>query len=506
LSEVGGEIGLRLKLVGSLEEDEALQALQAAPSELPTASERLEALAIALLRRQRPAEALDVLRRAQPDHLGGSWQALLAGVAHLQSGNPSLARQAFVDASEDAGLRPLAQSLLARAHLAQGYSDSAIAALNAALALWSDEPAWHAALADLYLADNDLDSALPHLQAAVELDPESAAWRLTYARALRDAGHLSDALQAYQRLLPLLPSEAQVWHEAGDLALAAGDFGQSETLFDRAAALAPTEPMHLVGKAQAMLAAGNLREARRQAESAIRLGGDRPDALQCLAVIAAKQGESDRAVELLDRAAAVAKNPSSLRQTRTRLLIDVGRAEQAAQELRSHLAALPDDDEAWSSLAEALEATQDYPAAGQALEAALRLRPRSAALHVRLARVERKAGQLDRALDLLRQAEGIDPLQRDLALELGQVYEARRELDHALDAYCRSTEANPRFPEAFRRAGHVFKALKAYAEAERMLERAAELDPTDTATLQQLAAVRALEFVHGGTYRMAVNP
>ncbi|MBF8257280.1 MAG: hypothetical protein HW375_2187, partial [Anaerolineales bacterium] len=46
----------------------------------------------------------------------------------------------------------------------------------------------------------------------------------------------------------------------------------------------------------------------------------------------------------------------------------------------------------------------------------------------------------------------------------------------------------------------------AYSEAESMLARAAELDPTDTATLQQLAAVRALELVHGGTYRMAVNP
>jgi tetratricopeptide (TPR) repeat protein len=297
-----------------------------------------------------------------------------------------------------------------------------------------------------------------------------------------------------------------VWHEAGELALAGGDFTQAESLFERAASIAPTEPQHLVGQAQAALAAGKMREARRWAESALRLGGDRPDALQCLAAVAAKQGEPDQALALLERAAAVAKDPVALRETRTRLLIEIGRAGLAAEELRTHLATNPDDDGAWRSLAEALEATEGFPAAGQALEAALRLTPRSAALHVRLARVERKSGQLDRALDLLRQAETLNPLEADLALELGQVYEARRELDHALDAYCRSAEAHPRAPEAFRRAAHVFKALKAYGEAERMLERAAELDPTDTATLQQLAAVRALEFVHGGTYRMAVNP
>jgi len=505
-TEKGRVVALRLRLARSIEDEEALSELQAHPADAPSENELLEALAAALLRRQQPSEALAALRRAQPDALGATWLALLAGMAHLQGGSPSLARQAFVDASADAGLRPVAQSLLARAHLAQGYSDSAIAALNSALTQWTDEPAWHAALADLYLTQRDLDAALPHLQSAVELDPENAPWRLTYARALRDAGHLSDALQAYQRLLPLLPADAQVWHEAGELAIAVGEFPQAETLFDRAASLAPTEAVHLVGKAQAALAAGKLRDARRHAESALRLGGDQADSLQCLATVAARQGEPDLAIELLDRAATVAQDATALRRTRTRLLIEVGRADQAAQELREHLAAVPDDDEAWSALGQALEATQDFPAAGQALEAAMRLSPRSADLHVRLARVQRKSGQLDHALDLLQQAEGLDPLHPELALEMGRVYEGRRELDRALEAYCRSTETNPRAPEAFRRAGHVFKSLKAYAEAEGMLARAAELDPTDTATLQQLAAVRALELVHGETYRMAVNP
>jgi tetratricopeptide (TPR) repeat protein len=499
-------LGLRLRLARVFDDDEALAGLRKLVSQEAADDATSEALAIALLRRQRPSEALEVLRLVHPSHLGSCWQALLAGIAHLQGGNPSLARQALVDASDDAGLFPFAQAMLARAHLAQGYSDSAVTALNAALSRWPDEPAWHEALADLYLATADYDAALPHLQSAVEFEPEHATWRLTYARALRGAGHLSDALAEFERVLPLMPAEAQVWHEAGDLALLAGAAAQAEARFDRAASLDPENPIHLVGKAQAALAGARLRDARRSAENAIRLGGERSDALQCLAEVAAKQGETERAIELLNRAQAVAHDETGLRRVRTRLLIELDRAGQAALELREHLAGNPEDDEAWPSLADALEATGDYPAAGQALEAALRLRPRSADLHVQLARIERKSGQLDRALDLLRQAETIDPLQGDLALEFGQVYEARRELDHALDAYCRATEVNPRAPDAFRRAGHVFKSLKAYAEAEAMLQRAADLDPTDTATLQQLAAVRALELVHGGTYRMAVNP
>ena len=501
----GRALSARWKLHSSADDDEALKALLDEAAATSPGGDTVEATAAVLIRRGRPSEALEILRRARSDVLGGSWRALLAGIAHLEAGSPSLARQAFTDGCADAGLRPVAQALLARAHLAQGYSESAIAALNSALSQWPDEPAWHAALAELYLADSDLDSALPHLQAAVELAPEEAAWRLAYARGLRDAGHVSEALGAFERLLPLLPSEAMVWHEAGELALAAREFDRAQTLFDHAASLAPSEPVHLVGKARAALSSGGLRDAQHYAEEALELGGERSDARQILAAVAARKGDADLAIEHLDRAAA-GGGSAELRRTRAALLIGLGRAEQAAQELRGQLEKDPDDEEAWSSLAEALEALANYPASAQALEAALRLQPRSADLNVRLARVERKSGQLDRALDLLRHAETVDPLQPELALELGEVYEARRELDHALDAYCRSTEVNPTSPQAFRRAGHMFKTLKGYAEAEAMLQRAVDLDPGDTATLQQLAAVRALQLVHGGTYRMAVNP
>ncbi len=85
------------------------------------------------------------------------------------------------------------------------------------------------------------------------------------------------------------------------------------------------------------------------------------------------------------------------------------------------------------------------------------------------------------------------------------MYEARREFDRALDAYRRAVESAPELVEPYRRAGAVLKSIKAYAEAGRMLARAAELEP-DPKTLQQLAAVRALELVHGATHTLAVTP
>jgi tetratricopeptide (TPR) repeat protein len=505
--KMGRLAALRLSLVKSQDgDDEALVALQSACQEETAGEEALEALAIALLARRRPLEVLEALRRIEPDMLGASWQAVLAGLAHLQTGNAALAEQAFDDATQDAGQRPMALALLARAQLARRNVEAAIGSLNEALSRWPEEPVWQATLANLYLEQGSLDSALPHLQSAAELEPEDSQVLLLLARTLRQAGHLGEALHAYERVLPLTPAMPGVWHEAGETAIACGDFARAESCFERAASLAPGEPKHVIGLADAALVAGKVRDARRHAERALRVAGEDSAALQCLAAVVAKQGEGDAALRLLDRAISAAEDPAPVRAARSRLLIDIGRADVAAAELRDYLAGAPEDEDGWRTLAEALEATGDLAEAGQAAEAALRLAPRSPLLHIQLARVSRKMGHLDRALDELRRAEEIRPLDPELSLEFGQIYEARRELDRALEFYLRSAELGPDSPAAFLRAAAVLKTLKAYADAGRMLERAAELDPTNTTALQQLAAVRALELVHGGTYSMAVTP
>jgi len=487
-------------------EDEALAGLQSACRDGDVNDEVVEALAIAFLSRRRPFDALEVLKQVQPDMLGASWQAVLAGLAHLQIGDAAVAERAFEDAALDAGLRPLALALLGRAHLARGERSEAIAALNEAVAQWPDEPAWQSSLASLYLEAGSLDAALPHLQTASELEPENSEVRLALARALRDGGHFSEALHAFERVLPHAPAQAEVWHETGEVAMACGDSARAESCFDRAASLAPGEPKHLIGAATAAVSAGKIREARGRAEAALRLAGNDPAALQCLAAVVARQGDSDRALELLNRAMSAAEDPAPVRTARCRLLIDIGRAAVAASELRDHLAANPEDEEGWRTLAEALEETGDLAAASLAVDHALRLAPRSSRLHVRQARISRKSGHLDRALAELRRAEELDPLDPELALEMGQVYEARREFEHALQAYQRAAEVRIHSPEPYRRAAAVLKSLKAYADAGRMLERAADLDPSDTTTLQQLAAVRALELVHGANYATAVIP
>ena len=84
------------------------------------------------------------------------------------------------------------------------------------------------------------------------------------------------------------------------------------------------------------------------------------------------------------------------------------------------------------------------------------------------------------------------------------VHEARREPNKALAAYQRAIAINPEDAEALFRASMLLKQQKAYEAAAEFLERAAKLDATNAETHQQLAAVRALQLVHGGIEAQAV--
>ena len=464
----------------------------------------LEGLAIALLRNEAAQDAFRVVRRLAPSALDGAWQPLLAGLCHLRLGNKDWAVQAFQAASSDAALAPLARALESTVEAAPGDGARSIASLNDAVAAWPNEPAWHLQLANLYLEREELDSALPHLQSAADLDPENGDAWLALARALREAGHPDDAQQAYEQVVRLLPGLGLVWKEAGAIALGRGDFERAATWFARAQAASPSDVEALVGAARADLGLGRTRQARQKAETALEQSPESPLALESLAEVMAADGEVDKAISMLERASSQSDRPGAIRAGRARLLINHGRGDQAVVDLKNALE--EDGDEAlWAALADALASLGRFDEALEAGGEAVRISPRNASHRVRMGRISRQAGYLDRALDELTQAESLAQPTTDLSMEQGQVFEERREFDRALQAYQRAVELNPGLAQAYLRAGLVYRSLKAYPQAARMFKHAVELAPQDASALHQLAAVHALQLVHGGFHPSAVT-
>ncbi len=467
--------------------------------------ESLEGLAIALLRKGRPAEAFDLVSPAASVPFG-RWQHLLGGIALIDMGQLDQARQSLHEASSDAAMRPLVDFLAARTYLHQGDPEAFGSRASDALVEWSDEAAWHFELANAYLQIGRPDAALPHLHQASELAPLVGDYSLALARTALQAGDLAGAQAGFGRAVEDNPAIGDVWKEAGLCALSNNDPRTADDWLEHARRLLPGDVETLVAAARASLGLDEVRQAHQHAQAAYHAAPEDSDVLQVLGEVFARQGKLDRALQSFDRALKHAVDPLPVHVARSRLLVHIGRAEQAVATLKSALAQAPESDAGWGALAEIEEAAGNLPEALDASSRAVLLSPHSLGHRMQLGRLCRKAGQLDRALDELLHAQAAGRTDGSLSFEIGRVYEDRREFKRSLDAYQRTIDLDSSHGEAHFRAGVVLKQIKAYPQAGKMLKRAVELNPKDPEALHQLAAVRALELVHGGIAQQAVAP
>ncbi len=303
--------------------------------------ETLEGLAIAHLRKGRAEEALSLVGPGTTAP-SGRWEHLITGIACTALGRPEEARQAFHEACSDAALRPLASYLSARTYLIQADVEAFAANASNALVEWSDEPAWHFELANAYLQLGQPDAALPHLHQAAELEPGAADYALALARTAQQVGDMSGAQSAYARAVEISTSDGQMWKEAGVCALANSDPTTAKEWFDSARRLLPGDVETLVGSARASLALDDVRLAHQHVQAAYHLAPDNSEVLQVLGLVFAQQGKLDRALQSFDQALRRAGDPLPVHIARSRLLVQIGRPEQAVTALKAAIAETPE--------------------------------------------------------------------------------------------------------------------------------------------------------------------
>lgn len=458
-----------------------------------------ESWSIALMREGRHERALEALAEATNSRQRYSdWTPLLAGIAHLSLESFSIARKAFGAVPKGSPLYPVAAYFSAQTWQHEDRLNEAINALNSALLAWPNEPTWQHELASLYLDLGKPEAALPHLQEALEARPQAAKIRLSYARALKDTGQWQEAEAVYAQALTERPDAASVWKEAGEVALALGDGDAAEKRYERALRIDPGDPAARIGAARAAVARGDSRSAKRHTEKAM----DRPPSearyLVQLAELLTEQDRDEQALSIYDKALRTAESSLSVHRSRSRLLLKLGRAQEAIATLERVVEADPGDDEIWHVLAQAYELARHPDQAVDALRMALDIRPGAKAYRLKLARLQREAGHLDQALAQLTQLEQDAPPDPQVAFELGRVHQERRQPKMALHSFERAIELNPDSAAAHFHAGIALKTLKAYGRSAAMFRKAADLNPNDSDALHQLAAVQALELVHGG--------
>jgi Flp pilus assembly protein TadD len=266
----------------------------------------------------------------------------------------------------------------------------------------------------------------------------------------------------------------------------------------------PSDVGVMIGSSRAAMALGNMKLALEHARKAYRLAPNNVEVLTGLGDVFAHKGKLEKAVQIYDRALRVSEDDRYVQLSRNKLLLRLGRTEEAVADLRTLTEAVSEFEDAWAALSEAYSSNGDNDAALEAASKAAQLAPRNVEYQLLLGRKFKESGQLDQALNVLTKASSLAPVDARIARELGDVHQARRQLTQALDAYLHAITLDPKEPAAYKQAGLILKVLKSYGQAADMFEKVVSLNPLDPDALHQLAAVRALQLVHGGMEKQAV--
>ncbi len=183
------------------------------------------------------------------------------------------------------------------------------------------------------------------VEAALSRDSMSAeAWLArAYLDLMEDRRDPGRAVPAFERSLALDPSNPEAYHQYGQTLMTIGRYGEAAAAYHGALALDPTRAMTMVPLGALAYRGGNVVEARRWADSAVKVGPEIPYAWSIRADLRAATGDPAGGVEDAERALAIDPSyPIPARAALASSLFRAGDTARAVSELDRAIAALVD--------------------------------------------------------------------------------------------------------------------------------------------------------------------
>jgi tetratricopeptide (TPR) repeat protein len=209
--------------------------------------------------------------------------------------------------------------------------------------------------------------------------------------------------------------------------------------------------------------------------------------LSVAAAVANSAGQRPRALELLDRAIALAPEAGSYRRQAGQILLNGRDFSPARAQLEKAVAVNPTDSDAWLLLVNTLRGLGQDDAAANTLLRGLAQCPQSPSLHLEYARWLKSAGRLDEAIKEFRHGYQLRPSEASPLVELASVYFAAGRNPDAVAALHLALERQPDHPMALATLTYYAISLKDEPEA---LRRWAQVRRQPKTPAQVVAGLR----------------
>ncbi|CAG9235317.1 putative Protein O-GlcNAc transferase [Paraburkholderia tropica] len=307
------------------------------------------------------------------------------------------------------------------------------------------------------------------------VDPALTAGTFADAVAAWRAGAHDDARARCARLIAANAHDADALHLAGILDTPR-DRLAARALIERALAVR-ADANFLVSLALTYDASTQASAAIATLERALALQPDSVIALNNLANLHARQGDTARALALFERVLALAPDYAAAYYNYGSLLLTSGAPERAEAPLRRAVALDAGYVNAWNNLANALIALNRTGEARALLEHARTLAPDAPDVLTNLGCLLRAIGRHDEARDALSRALVRQPGNAAAWNNLGNVNVDLARPDDALVCFRRAIEIDAQFANAHSNLGNVFKNMGRIEDAIAAYRRALACDP-----------------------------
>lgn len=256
----------------------------------------------------------------------------LGGVALLRSGRPEEALQRFASLSPDGRLRQPLLLYTAQALHATNRVSEAELLLRTLVQERPNSPEAHRWLGILYYDLGAYDSAILHLQQLSKLAPEDYRPLRLIGLIHRDVGEDQEAVANYYEALKCSPEETdrrEILQDLAESLVTLRRYEEAREVIGRA----PPTPILETLAAEVYWSEGQTKAALERLQNARSLDPNQRAALLLEARIRAAQGNSPKALELLQQAVHLHPHDSECRYQLSLALRDAGLSEKAEVEL-----------------------------------------------------------------------------------------------------------------------------------------------------------------------------
>jgi tetratricopeptide (TPR) repeat protein len=231
---------------------------------------------------------------------------------------------------------------------------------------------------------------------------------------------------------------------------------------------------------------GDLAAAARGYQSILARDPNHADAAHLLGVVLHQQGQSAKAVELINRAVALRPSVPAFHANLAEAYRATGQFDRAVGCGRAALQLWKDYPEAHNNLGLALQALGRHDEALEHFKTCLDLRPGDAMTHSNIGTVYRSLGQTEPALEHFQRAVELNPRLAQCRTNLGQFLLDLGRAEQALPHCQEAVALQPDLAEAHNNLGNVHRAMEQYTEARVSYFEAMRLKPDLTQALANL--------------------